>query len=156
MSQVTATTTTPLLTVHSTASSVTTAVMMAHSGPTHTSSFCSPGCGYTTTTDASGHMGVICLTTLPQKLPQSQMPFQAYAIYAMVIHRLVSLSELSLPPVCLYMLVFLMVSAFYFQVPFWMSFSLMGLNHWHLHCCSPSEHTCGRHSCILVMVQVPH
>ena len=44
-------------------------------------SFCSARCGSVTTTDSKGH--IVSLASAPQHLPQSQMPFQAYANYSM-------------------------------------------------------------------------
>ena len=63
--------------------------------------------------------------TVPHQQPQSQMPFQVYANYAMVLHTKVSLSELSLPPffICL---VSVMVYTLCFQVLCWMQSSPMG------------------------------
>ena len=81
MSKKTATTTAPPLMVCSSASSVTTPVMMALQGPT--SIFGSVGCGSAATTDDTGHKGVLDLNTVPAQLPPSQMTFQAYTHYAM-------------------------------------------------------------------------
>ena len=36
-----------------------------------------------------------------------------------------------------------------------MAIHLWDLNPWDLHHCNPSEHTCGRHMCILVIIQEP-
>ena len=69
---------------------------------------------------------VVCLTTVLQQMPQFQMPFQAYAYYAMgslqvnFSFRVEPSSNLSI-----YVDVFL-VSALYSQVPLLMSFSPMG------------------------------
>ena len=89
--------------------------------------------------------GVIGLEFVPQQQPSSSMPLQA----------------LSHPPFCMIYvccLFWCLLSTFYFQVPYWMTYSLhpWGLNHCDLHCCNPLELTCGRHMCNLVMVIGPH
>ena len=68
---------------------------------------------------------VVGLATVLQQQPQSQMPLQDYANYSMVLCRYVFLSELSLPPISLYVLVSVLVYAFCFQVLSWMPYSLM-------------------------------
>ena len=77
--------------------------------------------------------GVVGLATVLQRLP-----FQSYASHHFVFD------------------VFGVCSEVCFQVPCWMPYSLMGLNHWGLHHCNPLELTHGRHMPNLVMVIGPH
>ena len=81
MSQDTATTTTPSLMVCSSVSSVTTTVMMPCLGST--CSFSSAGCGSATTADGMGHKVCCWPCHCAEATTSVQMPFQAYAIYAM-------------------------------------------------------------------------
>ena len=73
-----------------------------------------------------GIRGVVELVAVLQQIPQFQMPFPAYAIHAMGPAQVSSFLKFCLPPICLYMLVSVMVCAFFFQVPMWMPFSSMG------------------------------
>ena len=73
-----------------------------------------------------------------------------------VLHRWVSLSELSsyqFVCICWY-LWWCMLSVF--RLHCICHFHLWVLDHWALHNCSPLEHTCGRHKCIMVMFGGPH
>ena len=71
--------------------------------------------------------GVLCHASVLQQQAPSSMPLQVYANYAMVSPQVGSFSELTLPPF-LYItcLVFVLVSAFYFQVQCWMPYSPLG------------------------------
>ena len=95
--------------------------------------------------------GVLGHASVPLQQPSSSMPLQANANCAMG-------SPQVEPPTVLYItcLVSFLVSVFYFQVPCWMPFSPLGLNHWGLHHCNPLESSCSRHMCNLVMVIGPH
>ena len=72
-----------------------------------------------------------------------------------LLHRWVSLSELSIPLVCLNMLLSCGV-CFLLSGSIRCHFHLWGLNHWGLHHHSPSGHTHGRHMSILVIFWGPH
>ena len=76
--------------------------------------------------------GVVGLSTVLQQQPASQMPLQAYASYAMgppqVGFPFQSWSSQHF--VFLYVWVSNLVYAFCFQVPCWMLYSPVGLNHW--------------------------
>ena len=96
------------------------------------------------------------LTIMPHQQPQSKVPSQAYAHYAMGPPQ-VSFSFRVEPPndsLC-HMLLSVMVFAFCFQVPKWLPCSLMRFNHWGLQCHNPSEFTLGRHTCLLMIVCGP-
>ena len=99
--------------------------------------------------------GVVGLATVLQQPPQSQMPLQACANYVMGPLQVVFSFRVEPPTIFLYVLVFVMVYALCFQVPFWMPYSPMGFNHWGLHHCNPFELTYGRHKCNLSMVIGP-
>ena len=87
--------------------------------------------------------GVVGLTTVAQQLPQSEMPFQAYANYAMgpPLVRFSIRVELGL---------WCLLPIFRFHCG--CHIDLWGLNYWGLHHHSPAEHIHGRHMCIVVMV----
>ena len=69
--------------------------------------------------------GIVGLTTVMQQQPQSHMPSQTYANYTMDPPKVSFLFQSSVsPPICLYMLMYIMVYAFCFQVPIWMPYSL--------------------------------
>ena len=70
---------------------------------------------------------VVGLATVPQQKPPSQMPLQAYANYALGAPQ-VGFSFKVEPSTILYFiyLVYILVSAFCFQVPCWMQYSPMG------------------------------
>ena len=94
MSHDMATTPTPLLMVIcSCASSVTKTVVLGCNR-----NFTLERYDSATTADAKGHTRVIGLTTVPQQLPQPQMPFRHIPTMPWVLHRYVSHSELSLSP----------------------------------------------------------
>ena len=102
-------------------------------------------------------MGFACFTNLLQhQPPQSQMPSQVYANYAMgpLQVRFSFRAEPSLGLLC-HVLVSVMVVAFCFQVLLWLPCSLWGINHWGLKHCNPSGFTLGRHMCLLVLVSGP-
>ena len=71
--------------------------------------------------------GVLGLASVPQQQPPSSMPLQAYANYAMGSPQVGFFFRVE-PPTVLYIifLVSILVSAFYFQVPCWMSYSPLG------------------------------
>ena len=71
--------------------------------------------------------GVIGLASGPQQQPPSLMPLLAYANYAVGSPQVGFFFRME-PPTILYIicLVFILVSAFYFQVPGWMSYYPMG------------------------------
>ena len=102
---------------------------------------------------------VVGLTNVPQQQPQSQIPPQAYANYAMVPPQMSFLFRVSLPLICLYKYVSLIVYAFCFWVPFWMPFwmpySPMVAKALWICTTATLEHSHGRHMCILVMVIDP-
>ena len=91
------------------------------------------------------------------KQPQSQMPFQAYANYAIGPSQGISLSGLSIPPIssiiCLYVW-WCLLSAVRFLCG--CHFYQWGLNHWGLWHCNPLEYTFGRYMCFLMLVCGPH
>ena len=100
-------------------------------------------------------IGVVGLTTVLQQQPQSQMPLQAYANYAMGPPKVCFSFRVELltnflkgidicSGVC-----FLLSSNAECHIHQW------GLNHWGLHHCSLLEHTHIRHICSLVMVIGP-
>ena len=100
--------------------------------------------------------GVIGIPTVSQQLPQSQVIFQAYADYT-IGPLYVSFSFRVEPPTHLYIYVGICSGVcFLLSGSMWMLFPPMGLNCWGLPHCSPLEHACGRHICILVMVQDPY
>ena len=101
--------------------------------------------------------GVIGLAAVPQQQLPSSMPLWAYNNYAMGSPQ-VGFFFIVEPQTILYIicLVSVVVSAFYFQVPYWMPYSPLGLNHWGLHHWNPLEFTHGRHMWNLVMVIGPH
>ena len=69
--------------------------------------------------------GVVGLATVPQQQPQSQMPLQAYANYAMgPLH--VGFTFRVEAPTIFYVFVSILVYAFYFKVPSWIPLSPMG------------------------------
>ena len=99
--------------------------------------------------------GVVGLTTVPQQLSQSQMPFQTYVTYAMGPPQVSFFSELSLPPICLHVLVAhydicFLLSGSHVDAFFTYEGSTIGIVH-----SSPWKCTYGRHMCILVMVWGP-
>ena len=96
-----------------------------------------------------GSGGVLGCASVPQQQPPSSVPLQACANYAMGSPQVGFFFRVE-PPTVLYIicLVSVLVSAFYFQVPCWMLYPPLGLNHWSLHHCNPLEFTCGRHMCI--------
>ena len=71
--------------------------------------------------------GVLGLASMPQQQPPSSMPLQAYANYAMGSPQVDFFFRVE-PPTVLYIicLVSVLVSAFYFQEPFWMPYSPLG------------------------------
>ena len=71
--------------------------------------------------------GVICPATVPQQQPPSSMPLLACANYAMGTPQVGFFFRVE-PPTVLYIicLVSILVSAFYFEVPDWMSYSPVG------------------------------
>ena len=101
--------------------------------------------------------GVDGLATALQQQPQSQMPLQTYANYAMS-HPQVSFSFTFEPSTAFfYMCCFLfwcMLSAFRCHTE--CCIHIWELNHWGLHCGSLLELTHGRYMCNLVMVINPH
>ena len=100
------------------------------------------------------HSGsVVGLTTVPQQQPPPLMLLQAYANYAMGPSQVGFCFRVG-PPTILYIIC--LVSVFYFQVPYWMLYSPMELNHWGLHHCIPLGLTHGMYICNLVMVIDPH
>ena len=155
MSQSTATTTTPHVTVmYSSALAVTITVTM---GPTLM--------GLSATSGQHDLVllllvmprntgDVVGLTTLLQQQPQSQMPLQAYATYAMGPPQESFSFRVELPTVLL-IYVGVMVYAFSFRCHSECHIHQRVFNHQGLHCCSPLEHTHGWHMCILVMVIGP-
>ena len=157
-STTTATTTTPLVTVMcSGTSSFLSTVTMAPSlmglsvTPAQHDVFMSPSL----TPRNSG--GVVSLATLPQHQPQSQMPLQAHANYAMgrpqvgFSFRVEIPTSLFLYAWCLF---WCMLSAFRCHAG--CHIHLWGLNHLGLHHCNPLEITHGRHMCSLAVVIDPH
>ena len=70
---------------------------------------------------------VIGLTTVPQQLPQSQVPFQADANYAIGPPHVSVSFRVEYLTTFLYMFVSVMVYAFSFQVPMWVPFSHHGV-----------------------------
>ena len=65
--------------------------------------------------------GVIGLASVPQQQPPSSIPLQAYANYAMGSPQVGFLFRVEPPTVlCITCLMSVLVSAFYFQVPYWM------------------------------------
>ena len=76
------------------------------------------------------HGGVSGLASMPQQQPTSLIPLLAYANYAMGSPQVGFFFGVQ-PPTILYIicLMSVLVSAFYFQVPGWMPYSLWGLNH---------------------------
>ena len=68
--------------------------------------------------------GVVCLSTVPQQQPPSQMPLQAYTKYAMGPPQVGFVFRVE-PPTVLYIisLVPVLMSAFCFQMPCWMPYS---------------------------------
>ena len=97
--------------------------------------------------------GVMGLTSLPQQQPPCLVPLQAYANYAMSSPQ-IGFFFIVEPPTVLYIinLVPVLVSALYFQVPYWMPYSPLGAQPLGLHPCNPLEFTHGRHMCNLVMI----
>ena len=101
--------------------------------------------------------GVVSLATVLQHQPQSKMPSQAYANYAMVpLQVLVSLSDLNLPVTSLLCRSSFLCMCSVFRCHAWYHFHQWRLYLWGLYNCSPSKHTHGRHMSILVMVIGPH
>ena len=117
LSQVAATTTTPSLTVVSSASTTTMAVMMAP-----TSLKLAAGVGQHNVVMMSPLIlrytirGVVGLANVTQQQPYSQMPSWAYTNFAMGLPQL-SLFFRVYPPTNFPILVSVMMSAFYFEVP---------------------------------------
>ena len=74
--------------------------------------------------------GVIGIASVPQQQPPSSVPLLAYANYAMGSPQVGFFFRIE-PPTILYItcLVSILVSAFYFQVPSWMLYSPIGVNH---------------------------
>ena len=71
--------------------------------------------------------GVVGLANVPQQQPQSQMPLRVMPIMSWVIHKYISLSDVSLPPFWFFIdLMSVLVYAFCFQVPHWMLYSSIG------------------------------
>ena len=66
------------------------------------------------------------LTAVLKQQPQCHMPSHAFANSTMCPLQVSFFSELSLPLICFYMFVSAMAHAFYFQVPFWMSYLPVG------------------------------
>ena len=84
------------------------------------------------------------------------MPSQVYANYAMVPPQ-VSFSfrvESSIDFLC-HVLVSVIIFAFCFQVPMLLPCSVVGVNPLGFQHCNPSEHTLGRHICLLLMACSP-
>ena len=67
--------------------------------------------------------GVLGLASVPQQQPPSSVPLQAYANYAMGSPQVGFFFRVD-PPTILY--ITHLVSAFYFQVPYWMPYSPLG------------------------------
>ena len=74
-----------------------------------------------------GSGGVIGSASVPQQQPSSSIPLLAYATYALGSPQVGFFFRVE-PSTVLYniCLVFILVSAFYFQVPHWMPYSPMG------------------------------
>ena len=70
--------------------------------------------------------GIVGLGLVPQQQPQSQMPLQAYANYAMSLLQVGFSFRFGSPTVCLYVLVSVLVYALCFHVPCWMAYKPMG------------------------------
>ena len=71
--------------------------------------------------------GVLGLASMSQQQPPSSLPLQAYAYYAMGSPQVGFFFRVE-PPTILFIicLVSVLVSAFYFQVPYWMPYSSLG------------------------------
>ena len=69
---------------------------------------------------------VVGLTTVPQQQPQSQIPSQAYAKYAMGIPKGTSFFSRVESPTDFLMFMHIMVFAFCLKVPMWLQCSPMG------------------------------
>ena len=149
MSQVTVTTTaiTPYGTVVCSGAMLITMIAMlaSISGP---EIIRSAWCVSATTFDSKGYNeGSVGLIAMSQYLQtQCQMPCQAYASYAMGPPQAHYSFRFEHPigSLC-HVLVSVLVFAFYFQVPMWLSCSPMGDQLWGLRHHNPSEYTFGRH-----------
>ena len=97
--------------------------------------------------------GVIGLASVPQQQPPSLLYLQAYANYAMGSPQVGFFPRVE-PATILYIicLVSVPVSAFYFQVPYWMSYSPLGVQPLGFALLQPLEFTCGRHMCNLLII----
>ena len=97
------------------------------------------------------YSGGVCLATVPQQQPPSQIPLLAYANSAMGSPQVVFSFRVEPPTVCIFLCWCLfwcsMLSAFRCHAGCYIH--LWGLNHWCVHHCNPLELTHGRHMCNL-------